>query len=302
MMYDELSQHFAGSLQLEGEHDELLCSSLREHYKTEEVRCYSSRGPRERALWAIVIEMPTEPGEYARWTVVYVGKSGKRVEGTWHTASLEGGDPAVPGNDAPSGPSEQTIFDFDGDGHSEFVTAISRATDVSGNSYSSLTVWTTDGAKLTTFPATTGRQLIGITDQNHDGRPDFVEDPYQGATVGSSWGWFRSRAPWSSLLEVTPQGVVLDDGEASYDYARSLCPRGDGLVSSLSFQEPECVAALAHCASLWRVPTSEFAAALKQYCSNEDPIAGWCSSSLDTWLAMAATKHAVHLTEGESCP
>ena len=257
--------------------------------KMAQLTCYQTGGA-ENGVWALAVASPTQEGGYSSWRLAYTQGTGRVLQGVGCSASADGGDPAVAGNDAPSVATVLAVLDLDGDGRSELITNVTRNSDVSGHTYNNLEIWTPGKDNPVPFPATAKYHLINVVDSNADGRPELIEDPYD-LTFGGSLGWVRSKSAWSLLLELDEHGNPTNDGALSRAYALALCPSELGLLEWIPKLPPDALAQAAHCASLWGLPAKDSQAAIEQYCANEPAdAANWCDASSGSWEAIAAAK------------
>jgi hypothetical protein len=225
-----------------------------------------------------------EASYYIQWQAIYAQPDGRRqTTGNYH-ASSGYGDPAVPGNDAPTEPAIVALFDIDGDGTEELFAATSQASDAAGNWFTQVHVFSPTRKGI--FERFNMQQLkvIAIDDVNADGRPELVIDPYQSGAIGNGMvGLQRSKLLWSLLVEFDAQGKLVRSGAVSQHYARELCPAPSALLEELPNAPAQCVTAYVHCARLWGATTPAIEEAVRAFCARENKEmpegTGYCSSS-----------------------
>jgi len=138
------------------------------------------------------------------------------------------------------------------------------------------------------YPPAAGLRLVGLVDQDQDGRPDPVVDPHD-ATVGSAFGWQEGHLPWTLLAHALPDGRFSLDDRVARSYARWLCPVAPDVPNMLD-GDPACWAGAVHCANLWGAPAAAVARRLERACrepASDEQVAAWCDGSLGTWIEMA---------------
>jgi hypothetical protein len=249
-----------------------------------EVRCFVPRIHGEPGMWALVAAEAQSPGAFAEWQLVYSAPGRVMARLPWKRASTVE-DPAIAGGGEPTIPDAIALVDYDADGASELVTLRSLATP-SGESIPITEVWTARMSQVAAFGDTGKRRLIGILDQNKDGRPELLEDPYA-VPWGSHGGVLGPKINWAQLLEVDEQGRVIADSAAARKFAAEQCATAKQALDGIRHGDAPCVAANVHCAVLWGVQPNATEAAINARCSDGSEDVGWCELSKNSWIRMA---------------
>ncbi len=267
-----------------------LCATVRKRWSLgpdETLSCYAQVPRGAGDVWVVVVR--TDPTESQGGTAVIAhatpsGEIARGGDAAWST----GGDPAAPGGGQPTTEELVAILDYDGDGSSEAITVSQRSTDAAGNLRQDVRIWSARGGKVVPYPPAAGLRLVGLVDQDQDGRPDPVVDPHD-ATVGSAFGWQEGHLPWTLLAHALPDGRFSLDDRVARSYARWLCPVAPDVPNMLD-GDPACWAGAVHCANLWGAPAAAVARRLEGACrepASDEQVAAWCDGSLGTWIEMA---------------
>ncbi len=266
-----------------------LCSLMRQRLRPnppESMRCVAQAANGAGDRWGTIIKNAPTDTQQGIWFLAHVSREGEVTKSGSSPWSF-GDDPAIRGNSRPTAPELVAILDYDHDGTSEAITSSVVQTDVAGNGRQIIGIYTSREGKVVPYPPSRGLTMVGLVDQDEDGRPDPVIDPHR-VTLGSSWGWQQGRLPWSLLAHARDDGSFSLDDRVAQQYARWLCPRRPDLAKDLS-DDPLCWGGVAHCANLWGVPQKNVADALARKCrqlASDLTAASWCDKSLDTTAGM----------------
>jgi hypothetical protein len=241
-----------------------------------EVHCFEGLAG-EEAVWGVIVRNPTNYGERPSWQLFYQTDTWG-VKSKWNEAV----------GSLPSAAMPVAVFDLDADGRSEAVTLVRAFTDAAASPFNTVEVWSAGRKAIEPFPAVVGHRLIDVRDVDGDGRPEFVEDPYDVQLGTSLSGKREAQVEWSSLLEITGRTTSKNDGDLARNFAREICPSGENLLGFLAEVPEHCVAHVAHCAAVWGIPAADTHAALERYCTGDRAHPdGWCAESLALWKLIA---------------
>lgn len=268
------------------------CERLRKQGKAgQTLSCYQSTPPSSSGLWSVATFDRRASSDYLHWQLIYTDGKGKTVKGERFIAG-NGDDPAIEANDAPTLPSVLSVVDLDGDGVQELMTGVSKWMDAGNHLANAVDIWAVKDGHIVRFAATAALWIIFARDVNDDGRPELMVDPYR-VLIGSGYsGWDTGSALWSTLVEIDPQGRVVDSASMSRAYAREMCPSPDGLLEGLKGLDDEaCVGGYVHCANWWGLPDDQIVAALEAFCQRASlpGYLGLCTDSLASWVQMTST-------------
>jgi len=254
-----------------------LCEVMRKRFQPNlppEVppSCMMRFGPEPQGVWGIIRNPPATGESALDWRMVYVSPAGRVIA----TPKQQGDEPSI-----------DAITDFDRDGSPEVVLGEMFSTDSAGGSRNSFSIWTLKGGKLQRYGPAKGLAITWLVDQDADGVPEIMLDPYQ-VSVGSSSGWSAGLEDWSIIARADEKGRFVKTGPVPESYASALCPKPPDRGRLLD-DNPRCHALDVHCARLWGVGTEQIKRALEQSCKGRSPDP-MCDGSLDAWKKMAETE------------
>ena len=263
---------------------EKLCDTLHQRFQPgipedAAAECRVRFGPERQGVWAVIEDTPMPNEEVLSWRLVYLDASGRATK-----------SPKAQGR----GPSISAITDFNGDGQPEVITRVVFSTDVSGGSRNEYTIWTIERGVIRPYRPAKGLRIVWLKDQDQDGIPELVLDPYA-ISVGGSHGWAEGLGDWSILAHADASGRFETTGPVPRAYARELCPEPPR-VDRLFADQSECYAKDAHCARLWGIAEAEIDAALERACEGR-PDDRLCEHSIAGWQTISGTEPPFVLTD-----
>lgn len=281
------------------------CWTIAQHaaqMNPEQLLCFAR--PDLVGTWAVVTDEQMDADSAGTWKLVFA-RDGKLLEGFGAVYSPDG-DPAAMGGGSPSIAEVEAVVDFDGDGMPEVITKRLHPTDASGNVRAEFSVWTAAGGRVDFYKPALEFRIVGLVDQDEDGRPDLLVDPYTDVLVGSSVGWLAGKRSWSVLAHSTPDGAFAMTDATAVSYAASLCPSPFELASTAN--DGRCTTGAVHCAGIWSKDAAARLAEVERFCADEraalsadgTPLGmGWCDASEAAWKRMIETPLPVTLTPAE---
>jgi hypothetical protein len=256
---------------------EKLCNLMHKRFEPnvpidDGAECLMRFGPERQGVWAVIEDRPAPQASVQSWRLVYISPSGRAT---------------VSSKTKGRGPSISAITDFDRDNAPEVITREMFSTDSAGGSRNAYTVWTLKRGVISRYGPAKDLQIVWLTDQDRDGVPELVLDPYR-ISVGSAVGWSEGLSDWTILARADASGRFETTGPVPQSYARQLCPRPPRL-DRLFDDEPSCYALDTHCARLWGVGEAEIKTALDKACAGHSDDGSMCDYSMRGWRTIAET-------------
>jgi hypothetical protein len=244
----------------------------------------------ETGSWALEMRLAPQPGDPATWQLVYLTAQGQKLKSPAGQGYAMSDYPLNPSGEQVFVPVVVGLFDFDADGRSELILRVRQGHHQTKSYFDRVQLWTAKPSGIVPFGETTARRLIDVVDRDQDRHPELLADPY-GLPVEGDTELLLPQAAWAVLLELAPDGQLLEASSAARAQALSLCPSPVGILQSLPRTSGPCVAQYMHCANLWQVPDAELEPALDAFCEaeryDERP---YCPKLREAWRKLFHTR------------
>ncbi len=220
------------------------------------------------------------------WSLEHVSATGTRAAVRWQDNPTN----------AITAPLPVAAFDFEGDGVTELLTLTQCTNDASGSLHNVGKIWTLAGGEMVESKLATGFAITGFVDQDGDGRPDLLIDPYRVLLTDPNANVYEARLGWSLLVHSIPGGTFNDHDMVARAYAKWLCPDAPSPASVFQ-QREECWAPALHCIALYEQGRQAALEGLSDYCERQHtpPLDGWCSDNLEQLSGILAARLPVSL-------